>query len=263
MENKYRIIDTHTHIFPEKISEKAVENIGSYYNLPMSGKGTTMDLLESGEKIGVEKYVVHSSATRAEQVACINDYVYEEVKKHDNLIGFGTLHPDMKNPEAEVQRIIALGIKGIKLHPEFQKFRIDDASALRIYAAFEGKLPLLIHIGDENSDFSSPQRLANIIQQFPNLTIIAAHFGGYQMWKDSWKYLVGKNIYMDTSSSLKFLEPGEAVNMIRSHGIQKFLFGSDYPMWGHEEELTRFLRLNLTDQEREAILYSNAARLLF
>ncbi|HZK26019.1 MAG TPA: amidohydrolase family protein [Thermoclostridium sp.] len=262
MNNKYRIIDTHAHIFPDKISEKAVKNIGNYYSLHMSGKGTVDDLLENGKKIGVVKYVVHSSATRAGQVNSINDYVCQEVKKHENFIGFGTLHPDMKKPEVEVQRIIALGIKGIKLHPEFQNFRIDDISAMFLYAAIEGKLPLLIHMGDENSDFSSPQRLVNVLQHFPHLTVIAAHFGGYQMWNDSYKYLIGKNIYMDTSSALEFLEPSEAVNMIRSHGVQRFLFGSDYPMWDHEQELARFLKLDLTEPEKEAILYSNAARLL-
>lgn len=262
MEKKYKIIDIHTHIFPDKVAEKAVTNIGNYYNLHMSGKGTVSDLLESGKLIGIDKFVIHSSATRAGQVKAINNYVSEVVKKHNNIIGFGTLHRDMSNPGLEVQRIISIGLKGIKLHPEFQNFCIDDSSMMPIYDAIQGKLPVLIHMGDEKQDSSSPVRLANVLQRFPNLTVIAAHFGGFKMWSDSCKYLLGKNIYMDTSSSLAFLNPTEAINIIRRHGIEKFLFGTDYPMWDHQDELSRFLRLNLTEHERRAILYSNAETLL-
>ncbi|NLM38327.1 MAG: amidohydrolase family protein, partial [Firmicutes bacterium] len=124
-----------------------------------------------------------------------------------------------------------------------------------------GKLPLLIHVGDPYRDSSSPLRLARVLDKFPDLVVIAAHFGGYRMWEDSRKYLLGRNIFMDTSSSLAFLDPTTAVEMIRSHGVDKFMFGSDYPMWSQRDELARFLRLDLTEAEREAILYNNAAKL--
>jgi len=81
------------------------------------------------------------------------------------------------------------------------------------------------------------------------------------MWEDSRRYLIGRNIFMDTSSSLAYLDPSEAVDMIRNHGADKFLFGSDYPMWRHKDELDRFLMLDLSETEREAILYNNAAKL--
>jgi len=262
MDKTYRIIDIHTHIFPDKVAEKAVFNIGSYYNIKMSGRGTVADLLEKGGRIGVEKFVVHSSATHPEQVKAINDFIAETVKKHDNIIGFGTLHPGMKNIDAEVQRIISLNLKGIKLHPEFQNFSIDDPEMMPVYASIQGELPLLIHMGDEKRTSSSPERLSKVLRLFPSLTVIAAHFGGYRMWDHSLRYLAGKNVYMDTSSTLAFLEPERAVNMIRKHGADRFLFGTDYPMWDHEEELNRFLHLDLTDEEKCAILYSNAARLL-
>lgn len=262
MKNMYRIIDIHNHIFPDAIADKAVESIGRYYQVQMWGRGTVQALLESGSKIGVDRYVVHSSATHAGQVQAINDYIAGVVGSHSNMIGFGTLHSGLDDIHAEVERIISLGLKGIKLHPEFQNFCVDDDSMLPIYAAIEGKLPLLIHMGDENRDSSSPLRLSRILERFPRLTVIAAHFGGYRMWDDSMKYLFGKNVYMDTSSSLPFLDRAKATEMIRRHGADKFLFGSDFPMWDHQEELERFLSLDLTDEERKAILYDNAARLL-
>lgn len=261
MNKKYRIFDVHAHIFPDNIAEKAVANIGRYYGIDMWGNGTVDTLLESGRQIGVNRYLVHSSATHAGQVKAINDYIAGVVKSHSNLIGFGTLHFSLDDLEAEVERITALGLKGIKLHPEFQQFVIDDPSMMPVYKAISGKLPLLIHMGDQNQDSSSPIRLARVLDRFPDLVVIAAHFGGYRMWEDSRKYLFGRNLFMDTSSSLAFLEPAAAVDMIRSHGAEKFMFGSDYPMWGHRDELDRFLRLDLSEAEREDILYNNAAKL--
>ena len=259
---EYRIIDAHAHIFPEKIAEKAVESISNYYGVPMVGKGTAEDLLERGGQIGAGKYVVHSTATRVEQVESINNFIAQAQAEHQEFIGFGTLHPGLPDVEAELNRVISLGLKGIKLHPDFQDFNIDDDSMLPIYRAVEGKLPILMHMGDEVRTSSRPERLAKVIERFPNLTVIAAHLGGYQMWGESMEYLVGKNIYLDTSSSLFILEKEEAVRVIRKHGVEKVLFGTDYPMWDHVEELERFHRLALSEEEKELILWKNAAGLL-
>jgi predicted TIM-barrel fold metal-dependent hydrolase len=257
-----RIIDAHVHIFPEKIAEKATESIGKYYGISMYAKGTIEDLICFGEKINVYKYIVHSTATKVEQVETINNFIAETVQKYKCFIGFGTLHPGLEDVDSEVRRIISLGLKGIKLHPDFQDFNIDDECMLPIYKAIEGKLPVLIHMGDEERTSSSPERLANVINMFPKLTVIAAHLGGYQMWDESIKYLVGKNLYFDTSSSLAILDKEKATQIIRNHGVEKVLFGTDYPMWSHEEELQRFYNLDLTDEERELILWKNASKLL-
>ena len=259
---KYRIIDFHNHIFPDNIAEKAVANIGRYYGLSMWGQGTVDALLVSAGKINAEHIVVHSSATHAGQVKAINDYITGVIGSHANLVGFGTLHSGLEDVDSEVQRLISLGLRGIKLHPEFQQFTIDDESMLPVYAAIEGKLPMLIHMGDENVDSSSPLRLARILDRFPKLTVIAAHLGGYRMWDESLEYLVGRDLYMDTSSSLAYLNGSKAVELMRQHGTDKILYGTDFPMWGHQEELDRFLALDLTENERKAILYDNAAKLL-
>lgn len=257
-----RIVDIHAHIFPDKIVEKAIESISKYYGIGMCCKGTVKDLLKNGDKAGIQKYIVHSTATRKEQVSIINDFIAEAKNESNKLIGFGTLHPDMVNVSSEIDRVISMGLKGIKLHPEFQAFSIDDECMLPIFAAIEGRLPLLIHMGDENRKTSSPDKLARVLLKFPNLTIIAAHFGGYSMWDESKKFLVGKKVYFDTSSSLFKLDSSHAVEIIRAHGANKILFGTDYPMWLPEEELERFDKLILTENERELILWKNATELL-
>jgi len=256
-----KIIDIHNHIFPDKIAEKAVASTGNYYGIPMAGKGTVQDLLESGSKIRVSKYVIHSTATKPEQVKAINDYILSVQASNSSFIGFGTLHPKFDNIEHEVERIVSLDIRGIKLHPDFQRFYIDDAEMMPIYSAIQKKLPLLIHMGDENLEFSEPKRLAKILDKFPDLTVIAAHLGGYSAWDDSVKYLVGRNVYFDTSSSLMFIDKEKSMKIIKTHGVEKILFGSDYPMWSHKDELIRLCNLDLTSRELELILYENATAL--
>jgi uncharacterized protein len=260
--HKNKVIDAHVHIFPEKIVDKAVESIGKYYGISMTCKGTIEDLLINGSKINVYKYVVHSTATKVEQVESINNFIAEAQADNNSLIGFGTLHPGLSDVDAEVQRVISLGLKGIKLHPDFQGFNIDDEDMMPIYKSIEGKLPVLIHMGDETKTSSRPERLSRIIKKFPGLTVIAAHLGGYQMWEEAAQFLLGENIYLDTSSTLAFLEKEKAVSVIRRHGVHKVLFGTDYPMWSHEDELERFKSLGLTEEEQNLILWDNSCKLL-
>jgi len=260
--NTNLIIDFHVHVFPDKVAEKAVESIGNYYGISMKRKGTVEDLFQSGSRAGISKYVVHSSATKVEQVAPINEYMYYLSKNFDNIISFGAIHPDIEDIGSAVDSIIKMGLKGIKLHPEFQEFNIDDPKAMRIYEAIEGKLPVLIHMGDRFKDSSRPKRLSKVLDAFPNLVVIAAHLGGYSMWDEAEQYLIGRNLYLDTSSSLFFISSEKAANIIRKHGADKVLFGTDYPMWDHKEELQRFYDIGLEKWENEMILRENALKLL-
>ncbi len=260
-----KIFDAHAHIYPEKIAQKAVLSIGRFYGIPMTGGlGTPEDLISSGSKIGVSQYLIHSTATKPEQVRAINNYIIAECRAHPDLFtGFGTLHPDMENPDAEAAFIISQGLKGVKLHPDFQKFAINDPKAGRLYAVCEGKLPILFHAGDKRYHYSNPSQIAEVALKWPGLTIIAAHFGGYSEWEEaSEKLFELPNVCFDTSSSLAFLGPKRATEMIHTAGAHKFMFGSDYPMWNHNEELKRFLALDLTPQEQESILSGNMERLI-
>ena len=259
---KYRIIDAHCHIYPQKIAAKAVAAIGNFYNIVMGEDGTSASLIAEGERIGVEKYVVHSTATTVHQVRSINEYIYSEMTAHPEFIGFMTLHNEMDGAaiEAEVELAISRGMKGVKLHPDFQKFNIDDAE--NIYAVTKGRLPVLLHMGDKRYDFSSPARLRKMAEKYPDQIFIGAHFGGYSVWDKVECLKDLPNVYFDTSSSLFALDKARAADLIRRFGHERYFFGTDFPMWKHEEELARFLALPLTEEEREDILYNNAAKLL-
>ena len=258
----YYIIDSHAHIFPTKIANKAVQAIGDFYGLSMAHDGSTDTLIRSGQKIGVKKYIVHSTASRPEQVEAINNFIHKKCAQNPEFLGFGTLHPDLDDFEKEISHILSLGLKGIKLHPEFQEFSLDSPKALSMFSAIGNKLPVLIHLGDSRYDTSSPRRFANALNHTPSLLAIGAHLGGYTAWNESLSLLVGrKNLYFDTSSSLPFLDKSFAVQIIKEHGADKILFGSDYPMWDHAQELERFLALPLNEIERELILGQNAKSL--
>jgi predicted TIM-barrel fold metal-dependent hydrolase len=257
------ILDFHAHIFPSKVARKAVEAIGLFYDVPISHSGESADLLASGAKIGAARYVVHSTATRADQVSSINDFVIAECRAHPEFIGFGTLHKDFSPLSAELDRMLQSGLRGIKLHPDFQGFPADDQSVFPLYALAEKrKVPILIHAGDRRFDFSGPRRLSRVLDAFPKLILIAAHFGGYTEWDRAMEHLVGRDVYFDTSSTLWKLDSGIARGIIDRHGVDRFLFGTDYPMWDHEEELKKLDSLRLSSGEREAILWGNGARVL-
>lgn len=260
--NTLKIIDAHAHIFPKKIAERASKSIGKFYGIEMGYNGLVKTLLNNGKKIGVSKYLVCSSATRSGQVSEINDYVRSECDAHPEFIGFGTIHPDMPDPFSELERIAALGFYGIKLHPDFQEFYIDDEKLVPVFRRIERlNLPVLFHMGDERYDFSRPVRLFNLMQRVPGLFCIAAHFGGYKRWDEARRYLKDGNVYFDTSSTLAIVEKEYAKDLIEHFGARRFFFGVDYPMWDHEEELERFMALDLSDSEREMILYKNFERI--
>lgn len=257
------IIDAHAHIFPDKIAERAVGGIGEFYGMKVDYDGTLGTLFAEGAAAGVDRFIVQSVATVPEQVKSINNFIAACVERFpDKLTGFGAMHPDFADIEGEIGRIVSLGLKGIKLHSDFQRFNIDDERAFPIYEAAEGRLPILFHMGDNRGDRSSPERLMTVVKRFPKLTVIGAHFAGWSMWDRGVELFAGSGIYTDCSSSLYAMTPEHAAELIRRIGADRVMWGTDYPMWSAAEELERFDKVPLTDGERRLILCDNARRLL-
>lgn len=255
---KYEIIDAHAHIFPEKIAENATINIGKFYDLPMTDCGISEKLIESGSKIGVSKYLVCSTATKPQQVNSINAFIADECMKNESFYGFGTAHPDSLDVEADVNQIKELGLHGVKLHPDFQLFDADSPEAYKIYEQIEGFFPVLIHSGDDRYDYSRPKKIARVAADFPKLKIIAAHLGGYQRWDEALECLSGlENVRFDICSSMSFISTEKVLKMIQSYGVENCFFGTDFPMWSHEQELEKFLALGFSEDENRKILSEN------
>ncbi len=259
------IINAHAHIYPDKIAQKATNAIGEFYHIDMkTSAGTVERLLEDGKKAGITKYVVHSCATTAHQVRSINEFIKGEMDAHYEFIGFMTLHQDLTEQEIkeEIDWCLKNGFKGIKLHPDFQKFYIDDENAQKIYRAVGDKMPILLHVGDKRYEYSKPVRLASMAKKFKDVNFICAHMGGYMCWDDADVFVGLNNVYFDTCSSLPFMTISKAREIIKKLGVDKFFFATDFPMWDAVSELERFNAVPLTARERQMIFSENIKRLL-
>jgi predicted TIM-barrel fold metal-dependent hydrolase len=179
------------------------------------------------------------------------------------MTGLGTLHPDSADLKGDLSHLLSLGLKGVKLHPDIQAFKIDDYRLLKIYELCEeNSLPILMHTGDNRYDYSNPNRLLPILEIYTNLKVIGAHLGGWSIWEEAVEvYREMPNFYVDCSSSFPYLKPETALSVIRKYGADKVLFGTDYPMWDAESELKYFLNLPLEKNEINDILNMNAKRL--
>ena len=262
-------IDIHTHAFHPKIAHKAVDHLNSFYSITCSGDGTIANLLERESEAGLEKCVVLCAATAPAQVIPANNYAISLQKEHpDQVIAFGTVHPGYDNWESELARIKAAGIRGIKLHPDFQSFWLDDPRLLPIFEAAQKDFVFEIHIGDRTSpekNPSCPYKLASILRQFPGMRVIAAHFGGYRMWSHALEVFSDnrfENLWFDTSSTTPFATPELAHKLLNTFPRERILFGTDWPLYDPVEELQRLQNLGgLKDSEMEVIM-SNASALL-
>lgn len=256
------IIDAHCHIYPDAIAERAVAGIGNFYDMPLLYDGTESTLKKVHDEAGVTQGVIFSVATKPSQTAGINRFIAERAEASGGrYVGLGTVHPDSDTLKEDIESIISLGLRGVKLHPDFQRFKIDDYRCLKIYELCEGRLPVLLHCGDHRFDFSNPNRLRPILEIFTGLDVIGAHFGGWSVWQEAEDMLSEfSNFSVDTSSSLYALSPEKAKEIIRRFGASRVMFATDYPMWSICEELARIDAISLTADEREAILYKNAAK---
>jgi predicted TIM-barrel fold metal-dependent hydrolase len=257
-----RIIDTHAHIFPPKVEKIATEAIRVFYDVEdMRHTGSIEDLLASGARAGVTDYLVFSTATTPVQVAKINDFIISTCAAHSEFLGAGTLHRDFVDFEAEIDKLQRSGVHGVKFHPDFQKFNIDDDLLLPMFAELERRgMFVITHSGDHRYTYSHPSRVARVAKLYPRMRVIAAHFGGWSQWDIARRELVLPNVYVDTSSTYGFGGMEPVMEGIKTFDKEHVFFGCDFPMWDHGEELDMLRSLRLPDSQLEDICYNNFAR---
>ncbi len=258
------VIDAHCHIYPEKIAARACQGTDQFYGTHAACNGTTAGLKEILADGRIDRFLVHSVATTPKQVRSINDFISAEVSSHpDIFFGFGTMHPDSEDLKGDFEHLLEIGLKGVKLHPDIQAFKLDDYRCLKIFELCErAGIPTLIHTGDYRYDFSNPNRLLPILDIYENLTVIGAHLGGWSVWEEAFEKLSHKsNLYVDCSSTFPFYDKQKARELICRWGFDRVLFGSDYPMWNPISELDTFLSLDLGEEANRKILGENAKKL--
>ena len=260
------ILDFHAHAFPDKLAERAlaalVKNAGG---LKPFTDGTAGGLARVSAEHGISKSVVCNIATNAAQQSAVNRFAAET--NGGSLISFGSVHPLAANAPDELRRVKALGLKGIKLHPDYQEFYVDDARVFPIYAlAAALGLITVFHAGVDVGLFEPvycpPERLARALPAFGGGVVVAAHFGGYLQWDAVERELAGKDVYFDTSYCAGRMPVIQARRIVQKHGAERILFGTDLP-WGDPEAELRFVRaFGLSEADEALVLGGNAARLL-
>lgn len=260
------IIDFHVHFFPEKIAEKALSVLSGFIGRVPFTNGSPQDTAEKMRSGGISLSVGMPVATRPEQTASINAYA-NDLNHTPGFRSFGAVHPKNPNWKAQVDAVAELGMKGIKLHPDYQEFYVDDPTLFPLYRYIGEKgLLLMFHAGVDpmcpDSVHHTPSRMATVLKECPETTFICAHMGGILMTDDVERYLVGKNVYFDTSIMAHEIESGRLTKLIRRHGAEHILFGSDCPWENPRRTADVIQSLDLTDEERHLIFHQNAERLL-
>jgi predicted TIM-barrel fold metal-dependent hydrolase len=259
------IIDFHTHAFPDELAERAMQSLQHGCDVKAQLDGKISSLLTSMDSCGIETSVVCSIATKPSQFDPI--LKWSDQIRTGRIIPLPSVHPDDANCIEHIRMIKAAGFKGVKMHPFYQDFFLDEPKMLPLYEKIcEENLILMMHTGFdiafERIRRCDPAKIAYVVEKFPALKIIATHLGAWQDWNEVQRLLIGRPIYMELSMSLEYLEPEIARNMILAHPADYVLFGSDSP-WTSQQNTLAFLRqLQLGDDREKLICRQNALRLL-
>ncbi len=259
-----RIIDVHTHVFPDKLAPGAVAALEAAGGLRAQYDGTVGGLVAEMDRAGIDVSVTQPVATKPEQVRSINDWV--ATIGSDRVVPFGAMHPDLADPGAEVARMSSLGLRGFKLHPEHQAFEPTEERMEPIYAAaVEHDMIVFFHAGADEVHSTcrgTPEAFATVLDEWPDMTFVLAHLGGYRQWRGVAEVLAGRDVWLDTAYTLGHLPDEDFVRIVRDHGLHRVLFGSDGPWTDPAAEIELLRRLDFEDADLAAILGGNAEELL-
>jgi len=260
-----RIIDMHAHAFPDALAGRAVAHLERQGGITAALDGTVGALLASMDRAGIERAVICSIATDPGQFRAI--LRWSAAIAGPRLCPFPSVHPASPDALEEIRQVAAAGFRGVKLHPEYQGFHVDDPRLEPFYRALDREgLVALFHAGHDigfpDSDRAAPQRFLALHRAFPGLDVVASHLGGFRRWSEVAEHLVGTGVWLDTSYTLGHIPPPLLAEILGYHRPDRLLFGSDSPWVDQVEAVAGILALNLPEDLKERILGANAAALL-
>ena len=236
------IIDFHTHMFPDKIAARTIDFLsktGGDMN-PFTD-GTWKGLKESTKQAGIDHSIVLPIATRPGQFHTINEFATHF--QEGTLISFGSLHPESENYKEELRQIQDMGMKGIKLHPDYQDTYFNDIRYKRIISyATELGLIISVHAGQDpkcpDNIHCTPAMAEEVLNEVEPEKLVLAHMGGNELWSEVEERLVGRNVYFDTGVILDRMPQEQFLRMVREHGADRIVFGTDSP-WADQKNVCR------------------------
>ena len=260
------LIDLHVHAFNEKIESKALAVLVGNSGVAPLTDATLDDTIKNLDEWGVDKAAVLSIATKPSQQGIINSWAAKI--KSERVLPFGSVHPDADDWYDELVKIKQAGLYGIKLHPDYQGFKLDDDKMFPVYEACrELNLPVLFHSGFDyyspDEIHCTPKRAIKVASRVKGLKMILAHLGANRMWEQVYDELagIGGEVYFDPAFTLDC--PDELMEkIILKHGADRILFASDCPWASSKEIAVKIERLKFSDDMKEKIFHINAERLL-
>ena len=260
-------IDLHVHAFDEKIAERAISVLEQRAGIVPYTRGTTAQTLERMDEWGIDRSVILPIATKPSQQTVINNWAKQIDSQR--LISFGSVHPDAQDALDELERICQLGLHGIKLHPDYQGFMIDDPKLdVLLDAIAQTGLPVVFHAGFDvvSPDLvhCAPKAALKMFKRHKDLKVILAHLGGNDRWDEVYDTLAGVDgeLYFDTAFTSWNCPDEMMQKIIDRHGVDRILFASDLPWDSPDKIRQKIMRLKLSDDAKEKILGLNAQRLL-
>ena len=260
------LIDFHTHAFPERIAPAAMKRL-SYQGggLTPQTDGTLASLKEEMARDGVDISVVLSIATNPKQQHNVNEFAIS-LNADPAFVAFGSVHPDAPDALEELERIHAAGLKGVKLHPEYQGFFADDPKMKTIYRKIsELGLVSLFHAGVDCAYappyHSMPDHLLGALKML-DTPVVAAHWGGVNCGVEVLEKLCGKELFLDLSYGYDTVPKPIAQAIVEKHGTDRLLFASDMPWHRPGWEMRLIESLDLSSDDKENIYHRNAEKLL-
>jgi len=262
------VFDAHTHAFPDDLAARAISSLEDDCPWKAVADGRVASLLESMDACDIDVSVVCTIATRPDQIKGI--FKWCKKIRSDRIEPMPSIHPDAPKPGKWVEKIAKAGFAGIKLHPMYQDFQADEPRMEEIYAAAaDCGLIVQSHCGRDigfpaDDDRASPERFRRVLEKFPMLKLVCTHMGGWQSWDEVERHLVGTGVYMETSFSLgeRGADSERIASIIRRHGPDRVMFGSDWPWNAQAAEIANVRKLPLNRHQIHGILWSNAARLM-
>jgi len=233
-----QIIDFHAHIYPDNVAEKLISKMEEIYRVERKHNATFASLLESANKGEIDKVVVLPIANKPEH-AKFNAWYAQLKEKSDKIIPFGSVHPN--NDPKELDLFPSLGLRGIKFQPNAQLFYPDEKRMFKFYQkAQELDLIVVFHAGDEEGgvkgEYSQPERFVKVLRAFPELKIVLTHLGGFRTWDKLDLVLGYDNVYYDTAHLPGNIDDQFFLDLIDKIGIEKVIFGTDFPWSDHKED---------------------------
>ncbi len=260
------IIDFHTHAFVPSIAQYALSQLAQNSGLLPRGQGTLETLIDIQTQHAVALSVVLNIATKPSQQTVVNDFAASIPSLTDKAIGFGSVHPDAPDALEELDRISALGLKGVKLHPDYQHFLVDRDKYLPLYEKIS-KLGLItvfhagMDLGATDAYENTPQRLDHILDAFTT-PVVAAHMAGADTKTTLAVLRPRPHLYLDTAHCYGRIRKSDALLLLAQHGADHILYGSDMP-WSRPALEQHFVRaIAAGPKQQQAILQENARRLL-